>query len=458
MYFGLKEREREFSVYRFSTTTNLDPILFLKMNFILDNDNNNKTNRDNINMETSASASEHISNNDTTTNTNSTPTTPLQSQPSQIIDPSDNVGPITKRLKARPAPYSKPILLSGDRRSRKKNVRLSWPSEEKIHKVHYFEYIPDERCNVTRMNNTDQQNDANASANSASGSSLNPNANKAVGAKISHASVDPIRRSNGKTESEKYVEYSPWRPLILIDFTPELPSPGWNSLERSAQAERETYVLGAIDLPGQPSTLDEPDQQQQTKAQTTSADGSSNVGNTSTTYESTNAKDDASNIKTIPLENPEGMFTEYPDMYSSEIINGVKMPTDNPQPVVPNMTSFCNQQSQLLPNQYQQQLVQTNQNPFAFQDMGAQFQPQPQQQAQLSIQQFIFQQQQQPFQAPIASQQQQLAAQQPPQQQQPAPFVDQQSALTGPLMPWLSYPFNQVNENSHAHLFKRPAT
>lgn len=339
-----------------------------------------------------------------------------------------------------------PILLSSDRRSRKRKS-IQWQPDEKIHKIHYFEYIADERINVTKIN-TDKQNESNASANSAGGSSLNAN-NKlpnAVGGKISNASVDPVRRSSAKTDSDKCLEYSAWRPLIPIDFTPELPSPGWNSIERSAQAEREAYVLGAIDLPGQAATLDEPDQQPKS--------GPTNGTNTS---DPTN-KESVSDVKIIPSDSSEGMYTEYPDMYGSEFVNGVRIPTDNPQPVV---QPFCTnqQQSQVTPN-FQTQLVhatqQTNFTPFQ-QDMGAQLNQLQQQQSQM---QFPFQYQlQQPL-MPFVNQQQQQPQLQVLQQQQQAPqFIpEQQSRLTGPVMPWLSYPFNQVNENSHTHLFRRPAT
>lgn len=380
-----------------------------------------------------------------------------------------DVGPITKRPKARATPYSKPILLTTDRQSRTRKS-LKWQSDEKIQKVHYFELIEDERINVTRYNVDNTQNDTNA----AGGSSLNNKIIDSEGGKISNANVDPIRRPNGRVDSagKHPIEYSPWR-LIQIDIAPKLPSPGWNSSERKAQAEREQYVLGAIDLPGQPSTLDEPDQQ----PKTTTSSNNGNNNNTSTNNDSSTAKDDASNIKTIPLDNPEGSYTEYNDMYNSEVVNGVRVPTDNPQPVVPSLSSFCDQQqSQMLtgqmPQQQPQQMVNAGPNPFAMQDLGAQYQ----QQAQSMPLQFPFQQPQsqgQSFQAPnmpfLDSQQQrhQLQPNQPPQpqqtlqpqaqQQQLAPF-DPQLGLTGPMMPWLSYPFNQVNENSHAHLFQRPAT
>lgn len=202
--------------------------------------------------------------------------------------PTASTSIVTKRPKARHCPY--PILLSGDRRSRKrKSIKVSWQPDEKIHKVHYFEYIADERVNVTRINNNDQLNDANASGNNKL--SLN-----AAGNKISNAFVDPISRS----VSERCIEYvSPWPALVLIDFTPELPSPGWNSIERSAQAERESYVLGAIDLPGQPSTLDEP---------------GPNASNTS---------EPSNHCTIIPSESTEGIITEYPDMYITTMTNSI---------------------------------------------------------------------------------------------------------------------------------------
>lgn len=229
-----------------------------------------------------------------------------------IDSSTDNVGPVTKRPKARPAPYSKPILLTNDRRHRKKKS-ISWQPDEKIQKVHYFEFIADERVNVTRVNDLNQPTVESAptaaSQSVVAGSSPNAHANRLnplVG-RSAQADVDPLSKRtnpNNRQDSNEGIKYMEWK-LILIDFTPELPSPGWNSVERSAQAERETYVLGAIDLPGQPSTLDEPD-------------GPS--GNELST------KDDASSgVKIIPLDNPEGMYTEYPDMYNSEIVNGVRV-------------------------------------------------------------------------------------------------------------------------------------
>lgn len=356
---------------------------------------------------------------------------------------SSAAAPITKRPKARPSPYPKvnPILLKADRQSRRKKS-ISWQSDEKITKVHYFEYIADERINVSRPNNADQQNESNASAGA------NNKTTNQIGGKISNSSVDPIRRFNGKSDNEKFYEYLPWRPLTLIDYKPDLPAPGWKSVERSAQAERETYVLGAIDLPGQPSILDEPDNQ--------SKPGSSPSPNGTIT--DINTKDGALDVKTIPEDNPEGMYTEYNDMYSGDCVNGIKLQNDNPQPVVQHIAPFCSQQSQILQTQFQQQLVHATQNPFNFQDMGAQFQ----QPAQMQIQ-FPFQQQQQqqsihPGQQqqimPFTSQQQL----QVPMQQQQTNFGDPQTGMGTPVMPWLSYPFNQVNENTHAHLFRRPAT
>lgn len=398
--------------------------------------------------------------------------------------------------KIRPTPYSRPILLTGDRSSRRKKS-LTWQSDETIKQIHYFENIPDERVNVSKLN-LESQNDPNnglslnnATGNASGSSSSSPNANvnklpnSGLGGKISNASVDPIRKlpSNGKIELEKQVEYLPWRPLVLIDFTPEMPSPGWNSLERSAQAERETYVLGAIDLPGQTSTLDEPDGHGAIQSTTTTTTSTTINSSTNSIIDTTKSdlggqhnsesqgapgtgKEDTDNVKIIPLENPEGMYTEYPDMYNSEIVNGIRMPSDNPQPIVQNMTPFCNQQSQLLPNQFQQQIINVTQNPFTFQEMSAQFHQQQfpfQQQQTQAFPQNSFapnqtQQEQQPPQQVIQHQQPQQQQQQLQQQQQPMPFVDQQAGLTGPIMPWLNYPFNQVNENSHAHLFRRPAT
>lgn len=374
-----------------------------------------------------------------------------QSRPASSSTLAESSQLITKAPKAKiiSSFRSNPILVVGsDRRSRKRKAKVTWQTDEKIQKVHYFEYDADERINVTRLNNNtvDQQNPdlSNLPSNVAGGFNLNANnkvPNAVGGGRILNASVDPIRRSNSKNDSDKCIEYLPWRSLIPIDFTPELQSPGWNSIERSAQAERETYVLGAIDLPGQPSTIDEPDQPTKTESNVTTTDS--------------NLKDGAQSIIDIPADNVEGNFTVHSNMYLND--NG--MPSDNPQStVVPHIPPFCHPQSQLLPNPFQQQLVHATQNPFNFQDMGAQFQ----QQAQMQLQFPCHQNQQLSFQQPIMpfNQQQQirLLPQQQQQPQNPSPFVDQQSGLTGPVMPWLSYPFNQVNENSHAHLFKRPAT
>lgn len=388
-----------------------------------------------------------------TTASSSTSSPPTKPQPeitttsTNLLTPSA-VGPIVKRPKARPSPYPKvnPILLSADRQGRRKKS-ISWQSDEKITKVHYFEYIADERINVTKPNIDLTLNDPNAST---SGSSLIAN-NKIIGGEISNSSVDPVRRF--KNDNEKVYDYLNWRPLILIDYKPDLPAPGWKSVERSAQAERETYVLGAIDLPGQPSILDEPDPQQSKPGSSSSANGTSSF-----ITNDTNTKDGKSDVKIIPEDNPEGMYTEYNDMYSGDCVNGIKMQNDNPQPVVQNMSPFCGQQSQIIQTQFQQQLVHATQNPFNFQDTGAQFQ----QPAQMQIQ-FPFQHQQQQQQSIHQGQQQQImpfTSQQQlqvPMQQQPSNFVDQ-TGMTTPVMPWLSYPFNQVNENTHAHLFRRPAT
>lgn len=366
--------------------------------------------------------------------------------------------PPTRRQDARYAPYT-PILATGsDRRSRKRKS-ISWQSEDKLRQFHHFELIPDERINVTR-NSIDQQNDTNASISAVGGSNLNANnkVHNAPGVKISNASVDPVRRLSSKNESE-CVNYMTWRPLILIDFTPELPPAGWNSKERSTQAERESCVLGAIDLPGQPSTLDEPEQQ----LKLGSSNGASPSGSSSSSTPSISAvdvlKDEPSSPKIIPSESTDGIYVEYPDMYTTDIINGIRLQnnSDSHQVVVQNIAAFCNPQSQIVPNQLQQQMVHATHNPYNFQDMVAQFQP-----AQIPIQ-FPFQTQQQPVQrfqtamVPFSNQPQTQIAMQPTQQQpiQPSPFADQQP---GPIMPWLNYPLNQSNENSHSHLFRRPAT
>lgn len=338
---------------------------------------------------------------------------PTTTTTSSYDGPSDDVGPITKKPKSRPTPYTKTILLNSNNRGTRKRKSITWQPDDKIKAVKYFELIEGERINVYNNNRKLEAESMNGASPSRM---LNP------------ATVDGVYKSkpNGKIESDKDkpVEYSKWRPLIPIDFTPTLPSPGWNSLERTAQADREVYVLGAIDLPGKPSTLDEPD-----------LPNSAN-------------KDDGSDITIIPLDNPEGMYTEYPDMYSSGVVNGVRQPSENSPAIVQNMTPYYDpqqSQSRLLPDQFQQQLVQaTSQNPFSFQEMSAQFpqQPLPFQQQQLST--------------PFTN----TGQPQPLQQQDQAQVsqAQQPNSITGPIMPWLSYPFNQVNENSHAHLFRRPAT
>ena len=198
--------------------------------------------------------------------------------------------PPTKRLMVRSHPYSKPILLSGDRRSRKRKS-LKWPTDENLKKVHFFELIADERINVHKLNSVEQANGPNASTTLPGGPSLNVNNKIPIPGGV---------KTSAKVDSDKCVEYAQWPDtLLLIDYTPELPSPGWNSVERSAQAERENYVLGAIDLPGQPSTIDEPDQQ-------------TKVG----------PNDSSTVVKDIPLDNPEGTFREYVDMYSNPYCPG----------------------------------------------------------------------------------------------------------------------------------------
>lgn len=224
-------------------------------------------------------------------------------------------------VRSSPYPTTKPtssILLGPDRQSRKRKS-LSWQPDNEILKVRYFEYIADERINVTRVNTNDQQKDTNASANLASGSSLNNAQNKlsnsAAGMNVSlTGSVDPVDRLNNGKHDLAEKEYSPWL-LVPIDFAPELPSPGWNSMERTAQAEREQYVLGAIDLPGLPSILDEPD----------------NYNATTTSSSSDSATKEGESAKLIPLDSDEGVDTSYTNdnMYNSEIVNGVRISADN---------------------------------------------------------------------------------------------------------------------------------
>lgn len=294
------------------------------------------------------------------TNTNTqiafdvTPTTKDIPTPVADDDANTSIGPTpAKKTKTRDSPYGS-ILLSADRRSRKRKS-LSWQPDEKIRKIHYFELFADERSNVYKAGLNSSESDANASA--AGGSS--PNADIAGTGRPSN---DIAKRSNDKCDTEKCVTHAEWK-TYLIDYIPELPTPGWQSTERSAQAEREQYVLGAIDLPGQPSTLDEPDGM-----------------NASTNCESSTKDGNPTEI-IIPLDNAEGAYTEFPDMYQLETVNGIRLPSSNSTdcnvqaPIVPNMTQFQQQAApQMLPYQYpqvapqmyhyQQQLVNATQSPF----------------------------------------------------------------------------------------------
>ena len=214
----------------------------------------------------------------------------------------------------------KPILLRADRGERERKKCRFMPEEE-IKKIHYFEFIDDERVNVTKSLNTEQQLEEQNNVVSPSSNVL-PNSRNDV------APSSPLLSSSSSSAHSESQQKTPlWRPPKLIDFTPLLPSPGWNSVERSAQAEREQYTLGAIDLPGQTSTIDEPDQAINNNCHT-------------------RAQDD-DNITIIPLENPEGVFTEYPDMYNSE-------------PVVESIAPFNNQSYPM----FQQQFITPIQNPF----------------------------------------------------------------------------------------------
>lgn len=262
------------------------------------------------------------------------------------------------KLKNNSASRLNPILISASRSQRKNKSKVSWHSE--LEKYHYFEYVADERINVTRLNNSDQQqqqaaqqNDiANASATSAPGSSLN----KVPNAAGSDVFVDPLRRLgiNSKDDSANasntatagataattgivaapaaaaertVIEYFPWRSLIPLDFIAELQSPGWGSLERSAQAERESYVLGAIDLPGQASVLYEPDELGNNKSSSSSAPTAASSLSSSSSIAPQTATDPVSATNQtgpqqctieIPADNKDGTFTEYQNMYTQE--------------------------------------------------------------------------------------------------------------------------------------------
>lgn len=220
-----------------------------------------------------------------------------------------------KRSKTRPTPFSKPILLSADRRNRKKKS-ITWQSDEKIQKVHYFEWIADERINVTRdLNNpTNVAVDNSALSGQPLGTSPNAHANRLNQNPLAMSASAARNEATARTHDG--LKRREWR-LILIDFKNDHPGPGQNSLERIAQAERENYVLGAIDLPGQPSTIDEPD----------------NDGTTS------NVTRNEQGVKIIPLDNPDGSFSVYPDLSDSEIVNGIRMPPGGSQLLTQDMAT-----------------------------------------------------------------------------------------------------------------------
>lgn len=274
-----------------------------------------------------------------------------QSEPSEVtpttIAPIPSSSNSTRRQDARHSPYTPILSKSSDRNKTRKRRSISWQSEDKLLQIHHFELIADERVNVYRENSIQQSTiDADNSTNS-----NDPN-NKGI-LSNSEGSVNkfpnpsqnfenvgmnsPFAKSRNDSDPTT-VDNFPWRPLISIDYDPELPPPGWNSSERIAQAERETCVLGAIDLPGQPSILDEPDQDYPTtnssiisRQSSDSANGNPNslFNDSSTNSETLSAyQQQQSNTSTntnqqddliIPLESAHGVYREYYDMYTSHV-------------------------------------------------------------------------------------------------------------------------------------------
>lgn len=255
----------------------------------------------------------------------------------------------------RHSPYTPILLKSSDRRSRKRKS-ISWQTEDKLLQVHHFELIDDERVNVYRENIQQSTSSDADPPPTFSNNPTNPNVdNKGVASNFG-AGVKMFPNSQHNNGGSPYkkarnesisniVDNFPWRPLISIDYDPELPAPGWNSSERIAQAERENYVLGAIDLPGQPSTLDEPDEDypNQISSGLKSNPPNSSIlrddptnGNSSRLYNSSNNLDDTqshnqqsaqthhqtnpnSEELIIPLESAHGVYREYYDMYTTHI-------------------------------------------------------------------------------------------------------------------------------------------
>lgn len=289
---------------------------------------------------------------------------------------------------------------SGNKSRKRKS--LSWQTDDKLLQIHHFELIADERVNVYKAQSMGEGSVASTldvehgypstsaspvyPGNSAitnkelgspkiiSPNSANNNINNNIISSCSSGGsntynnninnnngVSPHKRARLEIEPQSIVDIQ-WRPLISIDYDPELPPPGWNSNERIAQAERESCVLGAIDLPGQPSTLDEPDPEPMSITSTVATSSNNNPlnnnnpirhltiplnGNNSNAFSSTNQttgdlnqqqqhnpdqqqshqqQTTTNNINIInnddliiPLESVHGVYTEYYDMYVTRI-------------------------------------------------------------------------------------------------------------------------------------------
>lgn len=276
-----------------------------------------------------------------------------QSEQSEVtpttIAPIPSSSNSTRRQDARHSPYTPILSKSSDRNKSRKRRSISWQSEDKLLQIHHFELIADERVNVYRANN-DQQNTIDTD----NSPTLNDSNNKGVISNnpggvnkfpsssqyFDNGTSGQLSKNRNDSDSTT-VDIFPWRPLISIDYDPEIPPPGWNSSERIAQAERESCVLGAIDLPGQPSTIDEPDQDYSSSHTTNppsilrqksdTADGnssslfidSSHNLETLSAYQQQQQQTNSNTATTlkddiiIPLSSDHGVYREYHDMYTT---------------------------------------------------------------------------------------------------------------------------------------------
>lgn len=113
-----------------------------------------------------------------------------------------------------------------------------------------------------------------------------------------------LRRSPSKSTSKHYprtkhneVQYEKWR-LISIDFPPELPSPKWNHIDRSAKQECKTNLFDKLDFPSE-------------RSKRRGQNFVHSINSKSTSIGATAMAQDKS-TKLIPLNNPDGIYTEYP--------------------------------------------------------------------------------------------------------------------------------------------------